>query len=222
MATTKTRVIGYIRVSTDEQGRSGLGLDAQRETLHAEAQRQGWQLEIRAEQPASGKSIKGRPVLADALADLKRGDADALAVAKLDRLSRNVHDLSGWLETATRQGWDLIALDLRIDTSTAIGAAMAQVAATFSELERKRIGERTRDALAAKKAQGVRLGRPSTLSSPVVSRIVTEHARGATLTAIAAGLQADSVPTAQGGRRWYPATIRKVLKGQDAARLTTT
>lgn len=215
------RAIGYVRVSTDDQGRSGLGLAAQRATLHAEADRQGWDLTIREEQPASGKSLHGRPVLADALEALRRGDADVLAVAKLDRLSRNVADFAAMLETASRQRWALVALDLAIDTTSTIGAAMAQVAVTFAELERKRIGERTRDALAVKRAQGVRLGRPSTLPGAVVARIVAERAAGASLPVIARRFEADGVATAQGGARWYPATVRKVLQGQDAAKLAS-
>ncbi len=199
--------------------RAGLAL-THLEALEAEAERQGWRLEIVTE-IASGKSLKGRPTLAHALESLRRGDADALAVAKLDRLSRNVADLAGWLETAARQHWALVALDLAIDTSTAIGAAMAQVAATFAELERKRIGERTRDALAVRRTQGVRLGRPSLLPADVVARIVNERAAGKSLPAIAQALETDSIPTAQGGARWWPATVAKVLQGQDAARLAS-
>lgn len=89
-------------------------------------------------------------------------------------------------------------------------------------LERKLIGQRTRDALAVKRAQGVRLGRPSTLPREVVARIVVEHQGGVSWSAIARGLNADTVPTAQGGARWYPATVRTVYMGQDATALTTT
>jgi DNA invertase Pin-like site-specific DNA recombinase len=96
---------------------------------------------------------------------------------------------------------------------------MTQVLAVFAELERKLIGQRTRDALAVKRAQGVRLGRPSVLPPSVVARIVAEHRGGASWSAIARGLNADGVATAQGGAKWYPATVRTVAMGQDAAKL---
>jgi len=88
---------------------------------------------------------------------------------------------------------------------------------TISEDERDR--QRTKAALAAKKAAGVRLGRPSTLPAEVVARIVTDRASGVSFGKIAAALNADGVPTAQGGKRWYPATVKAVVSGQDAARM---
>jgi DNA invertase Pin-like site-specific DNA recombinase len=104
-----------------------------------------------------------------------------------------------------------VALDLGVDFSTAAGEAMANMTAVFAQLERRLIGERTRAALAEKRAQGVRLGRPRLLSDEVVGRIVDERAAGATLQAIADGLHAEAVATAQGGR-WRPGTVAVVLK----------
>ncbi|MCX6464730.1 MAG: recombinase family protein, partial [Pseudonocardiales bacterium] len=147
------------------------------------------------------------------------GTAAALVVAKLDRLSRSVRDAAGLLDRAHRAGWALVAADLGVDTSTPAGEAMANVMASFGQLERRMIGARTRDALAAKRAAGVRLGRPSTLPAEVVERIVRERDAGAGWSAIARALTADDVPTAQGGAAWYPATVRKVYQGQDAARV---
>lgn len=232
MTTTRTRrsrtvaalagtVVGYIRVSTDEQAESGAGLAAQRAAIETECARRGWTLvAIYEDAGASGKSLDGRPQLAEALAAIESGQAAILVVSKLDRLSRSVSDAAGLLDRAQRRGWSLVALDLGVDTSTPAGEAMASVMATFAQLERKLIGQRTRDALAQKRAAGVRLGRPSTLNEDVVRRIVDEHAAGKSWSAIARGLTADEVATAQGGVKWYPATVRKVALGQDAARLT--
>ena len=83
--------------------------------------------------------------------------------------------------------------------------------ATFAPLERGLISQRTRAALALKRSQGVRLGRPPTMSQYVIDRIRRERTAGKSLAAIANGLNADRIPTAQGGRRWYPATIRYTL-----------
>lgn len=96
---------------------------------------------------------------------------------------------------------------------------MAQVlaVAVFAELERRLIGERTKAALAVKRAQGVRLGRPHTLASHVVERIVTARERGCTWSAIAHELNDDGVPTAKGGRCWHPATVRYVARAAEVA-----
>ena len=131
-------------------------------------------------------------------------------VAKLDRLTRSVHDASGLMQRSEKSGWGLVALDAPVDTTTPAGRAMAQILSVFAELERRLIGERTKAALAVKKSQGVVLGRPRTLPDKVVDRILRERAKGRTWMAIADGLNADRVATAQGGLRWYPATVRSV------------
>lgn len=220
-ARPRTLALGYIRVSTDEQTKSGAGLAAQESTLRAEADRRGWDLHLVVDAGISGgKSAQERPQLAAVLEQLAKGHADVLLVAKLDRLSRSAADGAALLELAQREGWALVSLDLGIDTSTPAGEAMANVMLSFARLERRMISQRTKEGLAAKRAQGVRLGRPSTLPSDVVARIFTERRDGATLQEIADGLVADGVPTARGGT-WAAATVRKVLHGQDAAKLAT-
>ena len=89
---------------------------------------------------------------------------------------------------------------------------MASVLAIFAQFERRLIGQRTRDALAVKKAQGVQLGRPRTMPDSVRKRIRQEREQGRSLAAIAAGLNADSIATAQGGSRWYPSTVSATLR----------
>lgn len=208
-------VIAYVRVSTAEQADSGAGLAAQRATIKAEAGRRGWTVAATFEDAGvSGKSLAGRPALAEALAALDRGDAGGLIVAKLDRLSRSVGDAADLLDRAHRGGWALVACDLGVDTSTPAGEAMANVMATFAQLERRLIGQRTRDALAARRAEGVRLGRPRNLPAEVVARIVDDRCDGVGWSAIARALDEEGVPTAQGGARWYPATVRAVVSSE--------
>jgi DNA invertase Pin-like site-specific DNA recombinase len=213
-----TRVIAYLRVSTAEQGESGAGLAAQRAAILAEAERRGWQeRDIEwIEDVASGKDRK-RPGLQQALDALKAGEALALCVSKMDRLSRSLLDFTAIMAEAQRQGWSLIALDSPADPSTAAGEAMANVMMTFSQLERRLIGERTRDALAARKASGVRLGgrrpgagRKANVPPQLLGRIRAERERGSSLRAIADRLNAEGVPTAQDGR-WWPSTVKYVL-----------
>lgn len=205
-------VIGYIRVSTSKQDVSP---EVQQAALEAEAARHGWKLTIYRENAASAKSLKNRPVLAEALSELKAGRFDALAVSKLDRLSRSVADFAAMLETASRQRWALICLDLGIDTSTITGAAMAQVTCTFAEMERKKIAERTSAAMQQKAAAGQHMGRRSVLSTDTVQRIVTDRSTGMSLARIAASLNAEGVQTAT-GKTWHASTIRQVLSSATA------
>src|SRR5262249_21557326 len=129
----------------------------------------------------------------------------------LDRLSRSMLDFAALMATAQKQSWALVALDCVVDTSTPAGEAMAHVLATFGQFERRLIGQRTKEALAAKKAGGVRLGRPPTVPQAVVRRMQRQRARGDSLRVIADGLNDDGVPTCQGGKQWYAATVRHVL-----------
>ena len=99
-------------------------------------------------------------------------------VAKLDRLSRSLLDFAALMEQARKRGWNLIALDLGVDTSTPAGEMMASVLATFAQFERRLIGQRTKDALAVKRAQGVVLGRPREIPGSTVERIRELHDAG--------------------------------------------
>lgn len=204
------RAVAYARVSTAEQGDSGAGLDAQRTAIDAWATYRGATV-IRVEQDvASGKSTKKRDGLARAIAACESGEADALVVAKLDRLSRSVADFATIVERSRQRGWAVVVLDLDIDLTTATGEMVAGVLAVLSQWERRIIGERTRAALAAKRAQGVRLGRPRSLPDDVRRRIVRARRRGDTFAQIAERLNREGVPTAQGSQ-WYPASVHKVV-----------
>lgn len=220
MTETKKRVraIGYVRVSTGGQVESGAGLDAQREALKADAARRGWDLEIVADEGLSAKDMR-RPALQDALERLDRGEADVLMAAKLDRVSRSVTDFAKLLERASAKGWRLVLLDLGVDTSTPAGEFVANTIANSAQYERRLIGQRTREGLAAKRAAGVRLGRPSGLPTEVIERIVREHRAGASLRKIGAALEADGIATGRGGSKWHASAVKAVLESQDAAQV---
>jgi DNA invertase Pin-like site-specific DNA recombinase len=203
------RVIGYVRVSTYEQANNGSGIDAQRETLKREAEQRGWEVEWMTDAGYSAKNLK-RPGIQRALEMLKRGDAEGLAVAKLDRLSRSVFDFAGLMQKAQRQGWAIVALDLGVDTTTPAGEAMANVLATFAQFERRMIGVRTKEALAVKRAQGVEIGRPSALSERHRRLIRKRRQQGKSYPMIAAELNAKSIPTSQGGTKWRASSVRAV------------
>jgi DNA invertase Pin-like site-specific DNA recombinase len=200
-----------MRVSTAEQADSGAGMAAQRSAIEAEADRRGWlTVEYVEDAAKSGKDLE-RPAMQRVLDMLARGEADCLVAAKVDRISRSVRDYSGLLERARREGWALVTLDLGLDTTTPLGEAMANVSATFAQLERRMIGQRTRDGLAAKRAAGVRIGRPVTLSEETRAKIGNLRDGGMSPERIADVLQAEGVATARGGARWYPSTVRRVL-----------
>jgi DNA invertase Pin-like site-specific DNA recombinase len=206
------RVAGYVRVSTGEQAASGGGLGAQRDAITTELARRGWNLvEMFADEGISGKTISARPGLTSALEILDRGDADAILVSKLDRLSRSLSDFAGLIDRARLHGWSIVALDLGVDTTTPAGELVANVMASVAHWERRAIGERTKDALAVKRAQGVRLGRPVSIPVDVEVRIRQRRSDGLTLRAIARELNAEGVPTSRGGREWASETVRKCL-----------
>lgn len=208
-------VLAYLRVSTEEQAFSGLGLADQRRVIAQEAGRRGWSnVEYVADEGYSAKSL-ARPGIADALQRLSRGQAGVLVVSKLDRLSRSLLDFAGLMDKAKREGWRLVVLDLAIDTTTASGALMANVMASFAEYERRLISDRTSAALQVRKAQGARLGRPRTIGEDVLARVVHERSTGMSLRAIADGLNSDGVSNAQGGKRWYASTVSGVLRSAE-------
>src|SRR5579871_5546021 len=128
-------VVGYCRVSTEEQAVSGLGLAAQEQAIRAECERRGVALvALHADAGISGKSLD-RPGLTATLRQLDAGEGDVLMSAKLDRLSRSVRDVVEVLEHSLKAGWRVLTLDLAIDTTTPFGEAMVSVSAAFSQLE---------------------------------------------------------------------------------------
>ena len=188
------------------------GLEAQRQTIATACRRHGWQPLERLGQTGAGANERTRPELEQALRTLEHGDANALVAAKQDTLPQLLHDLAALLAAAQTQGWALVALHLAADPPSPAADANPNLVAAFAPFERRLISERTRQALARTRAQGVRLGRPPTIAPHLIERIRRERTAGKSLAAIANGLNTDRVPTAQGGQRWYPATIHHTLK----------
>jgi DNA invertase Pin-like site-specific DNA recombinase len=214
-----TTMIGYLRVSTDEQAASGLGLDAQRDTIARYAGAHGWEVVWYEDAGVSAKSLD-RPALQEALTRLhpKKRDVDGLLVAKLDRLSRSVHDLSGLLKLANARKWSVVAIDLGVDTSTPTGKLVANVMMSVAEWEREIIGARTSAAMQAAKRQGKRFGFPSALPATTGERLL-ELRRTSTLAATAEALNAEGLTTATGDA-WSVNTVAKVHKRLTANDLT--
>lgn len=207
-------VIGYLRVSTDEQARSGLGLEAQRTVIEQTAAHRNWSVTWATDDGYTASNLN-RPALTTSLLALREGTAEAMVVAKLDRLSRSLMDFAALMETARSEQWAVVALDLGVDMSTPSGEMLANVLASFAQYERRLISQRTTDALAALRAQGVRLGRPPAVSPATAALIGRWRAAGCTWQACADALNRDGVPTAHGGHKWYPSTARKVWQSYE-------
>lgn len=207
-----TTMIGYLRVSTEEQANSGLGLEAQRETIQDYADRHGWDIVWYEDAGKSAKSLD-RPALQSALSRLhpKKRDVAGLVVAKLDRLSRSVPDFAGVLELARARRWSLVAIDLGVDTSTPTGELIANVMMSVAQWERRIIGERTSAAMQVAKRQGRHMGRTATpLPATTTERLLTLHAEGLSVARIADRLNAEGITTALGSQ-WYVSTVTTAL-----------
>lgn len=204
-----TTMIGYLRVSTEEQERSGLGLEAQRDTITRYADAHGWDVVWYVEEGRSAKNLD-RPQLQAALERLnpKKRDVDGIVVAKLDRLSRSVHDFSGLLKLANARKWSVVAIDLGVDTSTPTGKLVANVMMSVAEWEREIIGARTSAAMQAAKRQGKRFGPASALPASTGERLLQLRASH-TLAATAEALNAEGLTTAT-GETWSVNTVAKV------------
>ena len=203
------RVIAYMRVSTEEQGDSRAGLESQEAAIRAEVERRGWTLGELYTDVASGKSLRKRDQLGAALRALAAGDADALVVAKLDRLSRSVLDFASMMETAAREKWAVVVLDLGVDTTTPNGELVANIMISMAQWERRIIGERTKSALAAVKARGTHVGRKSGVDDETVRLIRILRESGRSWQQIADALTSNGVDTGQGGK-WHASTVRKI------------
>ena len=224
-----TRFVAYFRVSTDRQGRSGLGLDAQREAVARYVAGVGGEVAAHFEEVESGKR-NDRLELAAALAACRARRA-TLVIAKLDRLARNARFLLSVVEGSGEGG--VVFCDLPQVPPGPVGKFLLTQMAAVAELEAGLISQRTRAALAAAKARGTKLGNPNLKAgSP-------EHARGAaaaksvqarqraadvapyldaarragarTLHELAAALTARGVPTPAGRAEWRPEQVRRVL-----------
>jgi DNA invertase Pin-like site-specific DNA recombinase len=203
---------GYTRVSTSEQADSGAGLEDQRRAIANECERRGWALaHIYSDSNGVSGGTLRRPALTEALQALSERRAEVLVASKLDRLSRSVLDFASLMAQADREGWSIVVLDVAVDTSTPSGEMMANVVAAFAQYERRLISQRTKDALAVKRSQGVVLGRPRSIPSGVRERIVAMRADGLSYRAIAEALNADGVARGQRGDRWYASTVRSTM-----------
>ena len=149
-------VVSYTRVSTDEQVSSGAGLDAQRAAIDGEAARRGWTIvaSYTDEGVSGSRSVDQRPGLTYAVETIEAGHASVLIVSKSDRVARSLRTLLDVVDRVERAGGIVVAVDGTIDTSSAAGRFQTQIMGGVAELERALISDRTKAALAVRRAQG--------------------------------------------------------------------
>lgn len=217
---TAPRYVAYYRVSTDKQGRSGLGMEAQTQTVKLYAERNGGEIIATFQEVESGKKAD-RPELEKALA-LCRQKKAVLLIAKLDRLSRNVAFIANLMES----GAEFIACDMPQANRLTL-----HIMAAMAEHEREAISKRTKEGLAVAKARGTILGRrdadtqdmadqrrkqAAEFRATVYPTIKQMKDRGMTLTAIALNLNQMRVKTCN-NRAWYASTVRQLLNTEAEA-----
>ncbi len=232
------RAIGYTRCSTNEQADSGLGLDVQEQRIRAYCGMKGMELiQIVTDAGVSGgKPLAKREGGQRLLAAIRRRQADGVVMLKLDRMFRNAGDCLSTTEQWERTGISLHIVDLggnAVDTTSAAGRFMLVVLAGAAEMERNLTRERTRSAMAVKRANGQRIGTvpygfdlaadgttlvENPAETEVVGQIQAMRSKGMTLQRIAQSLTDRRIPTKTGRSEcWQHKTIGRILARSNAA-----
>jgi DNA invertase Pin-like site-specific DNA recombinase len=209
------KFVAYYRVSTERQGKSGLGLEAQQEAVRSYLNGGAWTLVEEFTEVESGKK-NDRPQLEAAKASAKKHKA-TLVIAKLDRLARNMAFIAKLMD----EGCDFIAVDNPHATRLTL-----HILAAVAEHERLMISERTKSALAAAKARGKALGtngrklaatnkaQAAARLAPLADRLRSLRDQGLSIRWIAECLNVDGVRS-PAGKQWHPANVHRALKRLD-------
>ena len=230
--TPQVRTVAYVRVSTDKQVEHGLSLEAQQAKLMTYVALYDLALvAIEIDAGVSAKTLQ-RPALQQVLGRLKAGEAEALLVVKLDRLTRSVKDLGLLVETYfLAEKWSLMSVNEQIDTRTAAGRVVLNILAAVSQWGRETIGERTAEAMAYKRQQreytggappygwqlaadGIHLD-PHAAEQAIIRDALGLKAAGLSLRKIGARL-ADRGLLPRQGHAWNPKTVRDLLHAEVA------
>ena len=228
---TKT-AIGYVRVSTQEQAKEGVSLDAQRDKLRSYCKLNGIKLvDIVADEGISGSTLD-RPGLQAALHMIRRGRANTLIVAKLDRLSRSLRDVCALMsDYFTDDRYHLLSVCGMVNTHSAAGRMLMMNLANFNQFEREMISERTKEAMQHMKAQGIKLGAapygyeyanqvddkrrrilaPLASEQQSIAKMAALHEAGVKFAEIARRLNTDRIPARQGGE-WCGRVVSVILQ----------
>jgi DNA invertase Pin-like site-specific DNA recombinase len=207
----QTPAILYLRVSSDKQGESGLGLEGQEAACRRECDRRGWVVQDVITEVQSGK-IERRPGLDRALG-LTKGVQGVMVAAEASRLTRgSTTHLLALYERAAKDGYAIYALDLpEIDITSPSGELMLTLLAAINRFERRMIAQRTSRALRAKIARGEPVGRPRSMPAAITERIRVLRAEGLSYQGIADRLNDEGVTTLAGGQ-WVKQYVGQAVK----------
>lgn len=223
------RVVGYVRVSTEDQAAEGVSLDAQRERIRAWAAANGGMLadaDLFVDAGISGKRADNRPGLRAALDAVTERPGAVLVVYSLSRLARSTRDTINIGEQLEKSGADLVSLSERIDTTSAAGKMVFRMLAVLAEFERDLVSERTRGAFAYKRSRGERIGQipfgsalsgdgrrlvPDERERDVIASMREWKRAGWSLSRIAVELNRRSIPTKNGRGGWSHKSVASVL-----------
>lgn len=197
-------LIGYVRVAPRERPGERPGLDVQRRLLADAIPARGDRLARFEEDIRSGRTLR-RPGLRAALAACRSGEAQGIAVARLDRLTYSLADLAELVRGAVDDGFTIVALHPELDLASGGGRMVGEVLAEAASWQPPAI-------TASARALGRRPGRPSSMPPDLAARIRALRAEGMTLQAICDVLNAEGVPTPRGGAEWRPTSLRAVLR----------
>ena len=229
-ASVPPTALGYARVSTDEQAREGVSLEAQVARIRAYAQAKELELlDVLTDDGISGKTL-ARPAMRELVQRFERGEVGHVVVVKLDRLTRRTRDLLALVDDLfLARHIELHSVSESLDTSTPHGRFVLTLFGGLAQMERELIGERTRSALAYKRQRGQPTSHaplgfrangkrhpmvPLSQELEVVREILTAWRRGCSYASIAATLNAEGARTKRGGR-WHHTTVAKVVKRRD-------
>jgi DNA invertase Pin-like site-specific DNA recombinase/peptidoglycan hydrolase-like protein with peptidoglycan-binding domain len=203
------RAIGYVSGGPHGELEES-GVRDQMAAIAASCVQRGWDLlEIVRDVEREGVRAPERPGLIHALRRMEAGEAACLIIYSLPRLSPAVTELGSILKAIGRGGGRFVSLEDQIDTAEPAGRKAANVIVSVSGWERERLGQRTREGLAAARAKGSSISRPSLQDVPMLKERVAEmRAQGMTLQAIADWLNDAGVPTLRGGQKWRPSSVQ--------------
>ncbi|MBI4083128.1 MAG: recombinase family protein [Candidatus Lambdaproteobacteria bacterium] len=226
----RLRAIGYASLSAISVQPRNLGLDVQERLIRAEAARRGWALVDVVREVTQSSLGRSRPRLADVVARIGAGECEALLVARLDRLTRNVRELDDLLEQLQVRGRvRLVSIEEGLDSATESGRLAVHTVQIVARWEVKRIPDRTREIIARKRARGERVGHapygyvyrdrrlvPEEQETRVIALMCRLHDEGQSYRRIARHLNAERIAAKRGGI-WYAETVKTVIQSARAA-----
>lgn len=214
------RTVGYCRISTEDQLREGVSLDAQEARIRAYCAAMEWPEPEVVRDCASAKNL-ARPGIDGILTALRHGEIERLIIVRLDRLTRSVKDLGDLFDLCAKHNTALVSITDALDSSTATGRLCANIMATVSQWEREICGERTAAALGHKRAQRQAYGRtPFGFRREGDALVVHPEEHSARMEAIAMQRRGHSLReigrmlTECSGRIWAPASVRALLRSR--------